>query len=77
MQPVEFNKMVKGYERRQRILDTNKAFWVANIMNTQLAKGKGVEPKDFIDILYPMTALEKKQLEEQFIKEFRAEGGEI
>ena len=46
-------------------------------MNTQLAKGKGVEPKDFIDILYPMTALEKKQLEEQFIKEFRAEGGEI
>lgn len=77
LQPIEFKKLVRGYERKQKIDDMNRAFWVANIMNTQLAKGKGIEPKDFIDILYPMTALEKKQLEEQFIKEFRAEGGEI
>ena len=54
LQPMEYRKLVRGYERRQKLQDTNRAFWVANIMNTQLAEA--IEPKKFIDILYPPTA---------------------
>lgn len=75
LQPIEFKKLVRGYERKQKIDDMNRAFWVANIMNTQLSKP--IEPKKFIDILYPPTAAEKRQAEADFIREFRAEGGEI
>lgn len=75
LQPIEFKKLVRGYERRQKLQDTNRAFWVANIMNTQLAES--IEPKKFIEILYPPTAAEKRQAEADFIREFRAEGGEI
>ena len=56
LQPIEFKKLVRGYERKQKIDDMNRAFWVANIMNTQLSKP--IEPKKFIDILYPPTAAE-------------------
>lgn len=75
LQPIEFKKLVRGYERKQKIDDMNRAFWVANIMNTQLSEP--IEPKKFIDILYPPTAAEKRQAEADFIREFRAEGGEI
>jgi hypothetical protein len=53
----------------------NRAFWVANIMNTQLAEP--IEPKKFIDILYPPTAADKRRAEADFIREFREAGGEI
>lgn len=75
LQPIEFKKLVRGYERKQKIDDMNRAFWVANIMNTQLSEL--IEPKKFIEILYPPTAAEKRQAEADFIREFRAEGGEI
>lgn len=75
LQPIEFKKLVRGYERKQKIDDMNRAFWVANIMNTQLSEP--IEPKKFIEILYPPTAAEKRQAEADFIREFRAEGGEI
>ena len=75
LQPIEFKKLMRGYERKQKIEDMNRAFWVANIMNTQLSEP--IEPKKFIDILYPPTAAEKRQAEADFIREFRAEGGEI
>lgn len=75
LQPIEFKKLVRGYERKQKIDDMNRAFWVANIMNTQLSEP--IEPKKFIDILYPPTEAEKRQAEADFIREFRAEGGEI
>ena len=75
LQPIEFKKLVRGYERKQKIDDMNRAFWVANIMNTQLSKP--IEPKKFIDILYPPTAAEKRQAEADFIREFREAGGEI
>lgn len=75
LQPIEFKKLVRGYERKQKIDDMNRAFWVANIMNTQLSEP--IEPKKFIDILYPPTAAEKRQAEADFIREFRAQGGEI
>lgn len=77
LQPIEFQKLVKGYHDRIRIQDQKQAFWVANIINTQIAKGKGVNVADFMKILYPPTAQERKQAEIDFIKEFRAEGGEI
>ena len=44
-------------------------------MNTQLSEA--IEPKKFIDILYPPTAAEKRQAEADFIREFREAGGEI
>lgn len=72
---MEYRKLVRGYERRQKLQDTNRAFWVANIMNTQLSEP--IEPKKFIDILYPPTAAEKRQAEADFIREFREAGGEI
>lgn len=72
---MEYRKLVRGYERRQKLQDTNRAFWVANIMNTQLAEP--IEPKKFIDILYPPTEAEKRQAEADFIREFREAGGEI
>lgn len=75
LQPIEFKKLVRGYERKQKIDDMNRAFWVANIMNTQLSEA--IEPKKFIDILYPPTAAEKRQAEADFIREFREAGGEI
>ena len=75
LQPMEYRKLVRGYERRQKLQDTNRAFWVANIMNTQLSEP--IEPKKFIDILYPPTAAEKRQAEADFIREFREAGGEI
>ena len=75
LQPIEFKKLVRGYERKQKIDDMNRAFWVANIMNTQLSEP--IEPKKFIEILYPPTEAEKRQAEADFIREFRAEGGEI
>ena len=75
LQPIEFKKLVRGYERKQKIDDMNRAFWVANIMNTQLSEP--IEPKKFIDILYPPTAAEKRQAEADFIREFREAGGEI
>lgn len=75
LQPMEYRKLVRGYERRQKLQDTNRAFWVANIMNTQLAEP--IEPKKFIDILYPPTEAEKRQAEADFIREFREAGGEI
>ena len=75
LQPIEFKKLVRGYERKQKIDDMNRAFWVANIMNTQLSKA--IEPKKFIDILYAPTAAEKRQAEADFIREFREAGGEI
>lgn len=75
LQPMEYRKLVRGYERRQKLQDTNRAFWVANIMNTQLSEA--IEPKKFIDILYPPTAAEKWQAEADFIREFREAGGEI
>ena len=53
----------------------NRAFWVANIMNTQLSEP--IEPKKIIEILYPPTAAEKRQAEADFIREFREAGGEI
>lgn len=53
----------------------NRAFWIANVMNTQLAEP--IEPKKFIDILYPPTEAEKRQAEADFIREFREAGGEI
>lgn len=75
LQPMEYRKLVRGYERRQKLQDMNRAFWVANIMNTQLAEP--IEPKKFIDILYPPTEAEKRQAEADFIREFREAGGEI
>lgn len=72
---MEYRKLVRGYERRQKLQDTNRAFWVANIMNTQLSEP--IEPKKIIDILYPPTAAEKRQAEADFIREFREAGGEI
>lgn len=75
LQPMEYRKLVRGYERRQKLQDTNRSFWVANIMNTQLAEP--IEPKKFIDILYPPTEAEKRQAEADFICEFREAGGEI
>lgn len=75
LQPMEYRKLVRGYERRQKLQNTNRAFWVANIMNTQLAEA--IEPKKFIDVLYPPTEAEKRQAEADFIREFRAAGGEI
>ena len=75
LQPIEFKKLVRGYERKQKIDDMNRAFWVANIMNTQLSEP--IEPKKIIDILYPPTAAEKRQAEADFIREFREAGGEI
>ena len=72
---MEYRKLVRGYERRQKLQDTNRAFWVANIMNTQLSEP--IEPKKFIEILYPPTAAEKRQAEADFIREFREAGGEI
>lgn len=72
---MEYRKLVRGYERRQKLQDMNRAFWVANIMNTQLAEP--IEPKKFIDILYPLTEAEKRQAETDFIREFREAGGEI
>ena len=72
---MEYRKLVRGYERRQKLQDTNRAFWVANIMNTQLAEA--IEPKKFINILYPPTEAEKRQAEADFIREFREAGGEI
>ena len=44
-------------------------------MNTQLSKA--VEPKKFIDILYPLTDAQKRLDEAEFIREFREAGGEI
>ena len=44
-------------------------------MNTQLSKA--IEPKKFIDILYPPTDAQKRQDEADFIREFREAGGEI
>lgn len=75
LQPIEFKKLVRGYERKQKIDDMNRAFWVANIMNTQLSEP--IEPKKIIEILYPPTAAEKRQAEADFIREFREAGGEI
>jgi hypothetical protein len=72
---MEYRKLVRGYERRQKLQDTNRAFWIANIMNTQLSEA--IEPNKFIDILYPPTAAEKRQAEADFIREFREAGGEI
>ena len=65
LQPIEFKKLVRGYERKQKIDD----------MNTQLSEP--IEPKKFIDILYPPTEAEKRQAEADFIREFREAGGEI
>ena len=75
LQPIEFKKLARGYERKQKIEDMNRAFWVANIMNTQLSEP--IEPKKFIEILYPPTEAEKRQAEADFIREFREAGGEI
>lgn len=75
LQPMEFRKLVKGYEQRRKVEDMNRAFWVAHIVNTQMSKP--IEPRDFMKILYPPTAVERKQAEEEFIREFRAEGGVI
>lgn len=75
LQPIEYRKLVQGYERRCKIQDQNRAFWVTNIMNTQLSKA--IEPKKFIDILYPPTDAQKRQDEAEFIREFREAGGEI
>ena len=75
LQPIEYRKLVQGYERRCKIQDQNRAFWVTNIMNTQLSKA--IEPKKFIDILYPPTDAQKRLDEAEFIREFREAGGEI
>lgn len=75
LQPIEYRKLVQGYERRCKIQDQNRAFWVTNIINTQLSKA--IEPKKFIDILYPPTDAQKRQDEADFIREFREAGGEI
>ena len=75
LQPIEYRKLVQGYERRCKIQDQNRAFWVTNIMTTQLSKA--IEPKKFIDILYPPTDAQKRQDEADFIREFREAGGEI
>lgn len=75
LQPIEYRKLVQGYERRCKIQDQNRAFWVTNIMNTQLSKA--IEPKKFIDMLYPPTDAQKRQDEADFIREFREAGGEI
>lgn len=75
LQPIEYRKLVQGYERRCKIQDQNRAFWVANIMNTQLSKA--IEPKKFIDMLYPPTDAQKRLDEAEFIREFREAGGEI
>lgn len=75
LQPIEYRKLVQGYERRCKIQDKNRAFWVTNIMNTQLSKA--IEPKKFIDILYPPTDAQKRLDEAEFIREFREAGGEI
>lgn len=75
LQPIEYRKLVQGYERRCKIQDQNRAFWITNIMNTQLSKA--IEPKKFIDILYPPTDAQKRLDEAEFIREFREAGGEI
>ena len=75
LQPIEYRKLVQGYEGRCKIQDQNRAFWITNIMNTQLSKA--IEPKKFIDILYPPTDAQKRQDEADFIREFREAGGEI
>lgn len=75
LQPIEYRKLVQGYERRCKIQDQNRAFWVTNIVNTQLSKA--IEPKKFIDILYPPTDAQKRLDEAEFIREFREAGGEI
>lgn len=75
LQPIEYRKLVQGYERRCKIQDQNRAFWITNIVNTQLSKA--IEPKKFIDILYPPTNAQKRLDEAEFIREFREAGGEI
>ena len=75
LQPMEFKKLVRGYEKRQRAIDTRNAFWVTQLVNTQLKEP--ITPMDFIKLIYPPTAAERKKAEADFIREFRKAGGEI
>lgn len=73
--PLEFEKMVKGYELKSRIEDSRKAFFVTLITNVQLRKQDHIKVKDIMKQLHPPTKYERRKEEIEFLREWEAQGG--
>ena len=75
--PMEFEKMVQGYDLRTRIEDARTAYMTSLIVNVQLDKKNQIKVKDIMKDLPPPTRLDRKKEEMEFMREWLEEGGEL
>lgn len=75
--PMEFEKMVQGYDLRARIEDARTAYMTSLIVNVQLDKKNQIKVKDIMKDLHPPTRLDRKKEEMEFMREWLEEGGEL
>ena len=72
--PMEFEKMVQGYDLRTRIEDARTAYMTSLIVNVQLDKKNQIKVKDIMKDLHPPTRLDRKKEEMEFMREWLEEG---
>ena len=76
MTPREFDLMCEGYEERAKETDKRLAYFFTMATNVHLKPSSRIKIKNVMNALHPKTAKERKLEEEEFIREWIAEGGE-
>lgn len=74
--PFELEKLERGFNEREKYMDSKAAFLTTLITNTQLKEGLNVA--DVMKALHPMTTIERIKANRAFEREWlEAEGGDI
>jgi hypothetical protein len=74
--PREFDLMCEGYEARMKETDARLAYFFTMATNVHLKASGRIKISDIMKELHPKSAKERKQEEEEFMREWIAEGGE-
>ena len=77
LSPMEYYKLVEGYELRMEIEDRRQAYFTCIMTNVHIAGNKRLKVEDIMKQLHPMTLAQRKTEEKLFMEEFRQAGGEI
>lgn len=77
LSPMEYYKLIEGYELRSEIEDRRKAYFTCIMTNVHIAGNKRLQVEDIMKQLHPMSVAKRKAEEKLFMEEFRQAGGEL
>lgn len=77
LSPMEYYKLIEGYELRSEIEDRRQAYFTCVMTNVHIAGNKRLQVEDIMKQLHPMSVAKRKTEEKLFMEEFRQAGGEL